>query len=225
MRGRKPRTVQDVGRTSPSPDAEPQFAAQRADRDDNSRVLALSDGVFAIALTILVLGIGVPKGVPSVSGAVLDLWPKLLSYAISFVVIAIFWMAHHRVFRDLTGHDGALLWLNVVFLLLIGFLPFPVALLGEYGDQAFAVIFYDLSMIVTSLTLLGLSLYAGAHPQLYHDGRVPADQRAGMHRALVVPVVMSLSILIAGFSALAAQFVWTLIFPAMHLIGQNVIDD
>jgi uncharacterized membrane protein len=65
----------------------------------------------------------------------LALEPKVLSYVISFLVVAVYWMAHHRVFRPIRGYDGTLLWLNFLFLMTISFLPFPTSLLGEYGSS------------------------------------------------------------------------------------------
>lgn len=192
-----------------------------ADRDDNSRLLALSDGVFAISLTLLVLDIRVPAGVAALSDALVDLWPKLLSYVISFAVIGIFWMAHHRAFRDLVGHDTTLLWLNTLFLLCIGFLPFPVSLLGEYGNERLAVVVYALAMMVTSLSLIALSLYARAHPRLYAGGRLPVGQRGALARACVVPAVMTLSIVIALVNTTMAQLSWSLIFVGQRLVGRG----
>lgn len=120
-----------------------------------NRILNLSDGVFAIALTLLVLNIEVPE-VPAdlaaeeLPGELLALWPKFLSYVISFVVIIFYWMAHHSIFGLIRDHDRALLWLNSLFLMCVAFLPFPTALIGEYGDQQLVVVIYAGSLAVTS---------------------------------------------------------------------------
>jgi uncharacterized membrane protein len=106
-----------------------------------SRILALSDGVFAIALTLLVPNIEVPE-IPEnlvaeeLSGKLLDPWSKFLSYVIRFVVILFYWMAHHSIFGLIRNHDRVLVWLNSLFLMCVAFLPFPVALLGEYGETS-----------------------------------------------------------------------------------------
>lgn len=107
-------------------------------------ILALSDGVFAIAITLLVLNIEVPE-IPEdlvaqeLPGELLDMWPKLLSCVFSFLVILVYWMAHHSIFGIIKEHDRGLLWLNSLFLMFVACLTFPAALLGEYGDQQLVV--------------------------------------------------------------------------------------
>jgi uncharacterized membrane protein len=94
------------------------------------RILALSDGVFAIAITLLVLNIEVPQ-IPEelvseeLPGELLDLWPKFLSYMIRFVVILFYWTAHHSIFGVIKDHDRGLIWLNSLFLMCVVFCPFP----------------------------------------------------------------------------------------------------
>src|SRR5688572_9596945 len=100
------------------------------------RVLSFSDGVFAIVITLLVLPItaevGPLEGGEGFEGQVWALWPKVLSFVVSFLVIGQLWTAHHRLFEHVQRHDRRLLGLNLVALLTISFLPFPTALLGEH---------------------------------------------------------------------------------------------
>jgi uncharacterized membrane protein len=120
----------------------------------HERLIALSDGVFAFSMTLMVLTIDVPKlenvAAADMPRAVLDQWPELFSYAISFLVVGLFWLEHHRLFRYIRRHDAELIWLNICFLLCVSFLPFPTDLAGEYADQPFAVAFYATSMALTS---------------------------------------------------------------------------
>ena len=114
---------------------------------DRDRIVNFSDGVFAIVITLLILTIEVPD-IPPASVAqelpsrLLALTPDLLSYVISFLVIAIYWQAHHSVFEPIRGYDRTLLWLNFLFLMTISFLPFPTSLLDEYGEQQLTVVIY-----------------------------------------------------------------------------------
>jgi uncharacterized membrane protein len=122
------------------------------------RILALSDDEYAIALTLLVLNIKVPEiredlVAEELPGALLDLWPKYLSYVISFVVIVFFWMVHHSIFSVIKDYDSVLIWRNSLFLMFVAFLPFPTALIGEYGDQQLVVVIYAGSLAVTRLLL------------------------------------------------------------------------
>ena len=101
----------------------PQHEDDEAAEEGMGRILALSDGVFAIAITLLILEIAIPaKGQPDLPKALLKLWPQYLAYALSFVVIARFWVTHHLAFRLIGRYDAALVWLNLV----LRQLPHPI---------------------------------------------------------------------------------------------------
>lgn len=128
---------------------------------DLTRVYAFSDGVFAIAITLLALDL-----LPAVTGTEESLaalfaaaGPRLLSYAISFLVIGKFWMNHHRIFEPIDRYDRRLVSLNVVVLMLVAVVPFPTALLGDDPTHV-AVTFYAVVMILATLSLGGLWFYA-----------------------------------------------------------------
>jgi uncharacterized membrane protein len=104
---------------------------------DTTRLEMFSDGVFAIAITLLVLEIRVPhvgEG-ESLVVALLGLWPSYLGYAVSFLQIGVIWANHHNRFRLLERSDHVLLFLNILFLLCVAFIPFPTALLAEYKGR------------------------------------------------------------------------------------------
>jgi uncharacterized membrane protein len=137
-------------------------AGERRAGRELDRIVNFSDGVFAIVITLLVLDIRVPdipEGLVSqeLPGRILALGPKFLSYVISFLVIAVYWQAHHRVFRPIRGYDGTLLWLNFLFLMAISFLPFPTSLLGEYGEEQLSVVIYASNAAIASLLLASIS--------------------------------------------------------------------
>jgi uncharacterized membrane protein len=97
-----------------------------------ARVTAFSDGVFAVAITLLVLSLQPPQLSDAVAAhhlarAVLDLWPKLLSYMLSFVIVGIYWVSHHNTFALFRRVDRALLWINLLFLMCVAFVPLPAA--------------------------------------------------------------------------------------------------
>jgi len=113
--------------------------ASHADRDashheDTGRLEAFSDGVFAIAITLLVLEIAVPHvdASKSLGDELLHLWPSYFGYGVSFITIGIMWANHHGVFRDIERYDHTLLVLNLLLLMGIGFVPFPTAVVAEY---------------------------------------------------------------------------------------------
>src|SRR5215510_4445653 len=122
--------------------------------NETQRIEAFSDGVFAIAITLLIIEIGVPhvSSEESLSKALGDLWPKYFAYVLSFVMIGIYWANHHSFFRLFVRADHYFLMLNVLFLMAIAFLPFPTAVLGEYlddpGQRDIAVSLYALGLLL-----------------------------------------------------------------------------
>jgi uncharacterized membrane protein len=134
--------------------------------NETARIEAFSDGVFAIAITLLIIEIGVPHvtGEESLSEALRDLWPSYGAYVLSFVMIGIYWANHHALFRLFVRSDHYFLILNVFFLMAIAFLPFPTAVLGEYLDDAdnrdAAVRLYALGLLLPAFTWLCVWLYA-----------------------------------------------------------------
>ena len=117
-----------------------------------SRLEAFSDGVFAIAMTLLVLEIRVnPTGDESLADALLDDWPSYLAYATSFLTIAVMWVNHHAVFDLVARADRAILFLNSLLLMLVAFVPFPTRLIAEnlrLGEEKTAAVFYGLTLLL-----------------------------------------------------------------------------
>jgi uncharacterized membrane protein len=184
------------------------------------RIVFFSDAVFAIAITILVLDIRVPDGLSpaELPAQVLSLWPKYLGYAISFLVLAVYWQAHHRVFKPIRGYDGTLVWLNFFFLMAIAFLPFPTSLLGEYGGQRISVAVYGANAAAASLPLSAISWYAiKGHRLVAHD----LDEEQGRLRwlqGLAVAAVFLASIGVSFFSPTAAMYSWLLLLTTDTLV-------
>ncbi len=181
------------------------------------RIVNFSDAVFAIAITILVLDIRVPDIPPGLvsrelPGRILDLGPKFLSYVISFLVLAVYWQVHHRVFRTIRTYDKTLLWLNFVFLMTIAFLPFPTSLLGEYSEEQISVVIYAANAAVASLLLGAISWYATWRRHLVTPDLDDETVRHHRVRGLAVPAVFLLSIPISFFSPRAAMYSWLLLF-------------
>ena len=112
-----------------------------------SRVEAFSDGVIAIAITLLVLQIKIPStGVESLRHALLHQWPAYFSYAVSFLVIGVMWVNHHQIFSHVGRADRVVQFLNLGLLMSIAFVPFPTAVVGEFinsssGEQTAAILY------------------------------------------------------------------------------------
>ena len=145
--------------------AEPDEVPERVSSLRTSRLEAFSDGVFAIAITLLVLEIAVPVGAEDdMAQAVLDLWPSYLAYVISFATIGAIWLAHSAITEYLHHADVWLLRINLLLLMFVSFLPFPTGLLAEglanedAGQVATTV--YGLALLVTASLLSLLWRYA-----------------------------------------------------------------
>ena len=183
------------------------------------RILALSDGVFAIALTLLILDIAVPATTnPDALGkALLDLWPRYLAYLLSFLVIARFWVIHHQTFRVIVRDNATLVWLNFLLLLFIAFLPFPTAVLGAHEGSAAAAVLYAAALCLTSGSSAAYLWYATGRGNLMRSDVGRAQKRAMRARSMSGPVFFALTVPIAAFAPYVAEAVWIFAFPLARM--------
>ncbi|HEY2176606.1 MAG TPA: TMEM175 family protein [Mycobacteriales bacterium] len=176
------------------------------------RVLALSDGVFAIAMTLLALDLRIPdvsnKDLPH---ALADHAGAYLAFLLSFFVISRYWLNHHRMFRHIVRVDGGTMRLNLLFLLVVAALPFPTAVLSNHGSTTAGVVLYASSVVAATLLLGALWLWAGNHSLT----AVTMPRRATYDEAsvsFVVAVVFLVSIPVAFVVPSEAAFIWLLLF-------------
>ncbi|TPW75693.1 TMEM175 family protein [Schumannella soli] len=191
--------------------------------EGTDRIQFFSDAVFAIALTLLVLDIRLPTdlgehpGAGRVASALVELWPQFFGYLLSFVVIAINWVNHHRKFRVIGRWDSGLLIANFALLALVAFLPFPTSALAEYGAVTPVVVLYAATVAALNLAQLWLWVHARRRGLMSHS----VDE--GVYRfvianLLAMPVIFGLSIAIAFVSASWAMYFWILTAPASALV-------
>jgi uncharacterized membrane protein len=152
-------------------------------RWDTSRIEAFSDGVFAIAITLLVLDIDVPPSAfVNLWRGFLDEWPAYLAYATSFVTIGGIWMLHHGVFRRLRYANNAVMRVNLALLMAVSFLPFPTRLVAEAissgSAERAAVVIYGASLLLISAVFGGLSYAIARDPELLQPGVTAGEVRA-----------------------------------------------
>jgi uncharacterized membrane protein len=176
------------------------------------RVVFMSDGVFAIAMTLLVLDLRLPT-LPEPSAAALRdalvaNMPHFIAFVVSFQVIGIFWTAHLRMFSLITVYTRGLAFLNLLFLMSIAILPFSQTLVGEYGRLTLAAVFYSLSLVFTSLTSNVLWFYASRRARLLGPDVSPADVRIVTTRALVTLALFVIGAGAAFISVQVASIVW-----------------
>jgi uncharacterized membrane protein len=193
-------------------------------RISKSRLEALTDGIFAIVMTLLVLEIAVPQILshePDVVRAELpkrlfDLWPKIFSYVISFIILGIYWRGHHRQFHYIKHSDGVLVWTNIVFLMAVSFLPFSTSLLGEYIDQQISVFIYGSNSIVIAFLLYIQWRYATDHYRLVDKNLDPNIIRRLPRRVFIGILAYLVAMGVSFINIQYGVFLFTLIvIPAV----------
>jgi uncharacterized membrane protein len=178
-----------------------------------SRIVAFSDGVFAIAITLLVLQIEVPQGIGShgdLADALLDQSGDLFAYAISFAVIGRFWYSHHRFFGEIRGFNAWLIALNLTYLGCMVLIPFSSEVLGEYGDRSAAVVLYAANLAIVTLLAAALTTYA-VRAGLTTPG-LDEEIGAGRDGTLYAAGVFVASIPVALVAPGVAPFTWLALF-------------
>lgn len=190
-----------------------------------SRIEAFSDGVFAIVITLLVLELRVPhieheQDFRELATAVWKLTPKFLSFLLSFVFVAIFWVTHHQLFHQLRHSTRGLLWLNNLFLLFLTFLPFPTALLGEHPANSFAVMFFGLEMIFAVSAMLLLRWYATLKAKLLKPEASEAESRKALIAGITTIAIYLVAVAVCFFNQTAAIGLYVLT-PFLYLFRQR----
>jgi uncharacterized membrane protein len=186
------------------------------------RLLALSDAVFAIAMTLLVVGIGIPHVRDSkISEALGNKDNEIFGFFLSFLVIGLYWLAHHRFFSRLVAVDVRFMKLNLVYLAAIAFMPFPTALVGVYGSaEAVVIVLYAITLAVASLVEAAMFWHAqraGLLRKRLEDRAFRSSMIASVAPAAVFAISIPIAVLYDPGVALLS---WLLIFPAELLIGK-----
>lgn len=176
------------------------------------RIVFFSDAVMAIAITLLVLDIRAPEALADLGPALLRLAPKYLGYVVSFWVIALYWVAHHRCFRYIRAYDRRLIYLNFLFLMAVAFMPFPTSLLFSSPSQTLSVMLYAGTAAGMGFALLLLWIYAERH-RFLPAGMPPAVARDIRLNLLLPPLVFLASVITAAFNATLAMYLWFLLIP------------
>jgi uncharacterized membrane protein len=165
-----------------------------------SRLTFLSDGVFAIAITLLVLEIALPP-VPGghgrqghLPGELWSLVPEIVTYAVTFLIVGLYWMSHQRIYACITHADTVLAWLSVVFLMSVAFLPIPSKILGEYGAFGEGVRFYAACLMLPGLLIAVMWWYATERHRLVEPDLGAVLIRHRFERYLIAPVIFALAI-------------------------------
>lgn len=178
-----------------------------------SRIEALTDGVFAVAMTLLVFDIKVPglaekTGAAALMRELFALWPSFVGYVISFFVLGIYWVGHHAQFHFIRRTNRPFLWLNLVFLFFVTLIPFSAALIAAHSEEFIAVAFYGLNLIGVGLLLFSIWSYATGKGRLVHDDIDPEAIRRASERILIAPCVFAVAILLGLWNTKASLILY-----------------
>jgi uncharacterized membrane protein len=187
-----------------------------------NRIVAFSDGVFAIAITLLVLGLTIPAGQGDPKQALLDNEGDFLAYGVSFAVLGRFWLSHHRFFSALEGFDGRLMVLNLFYLAWIALVPFTSEVLGDYGHTTSAAVLYAINMIMVSASFYAQLVY-GYRARLFRPEASEFERRDNGPISLVIVGVFAASIPVAFASPLVAELMWLLTFIVGRQVTRRVV--
>jgi TMEM175 potassium channel family protein len=203
--------------------AQEQAAKERAGNEiEFGRIVAFSDGVFAIAITLLVLNLTIEKGLSGsgLTEELLNNWDNLVAYAISFAVIGRFWLVHHRFFGEVRAFDGRLLALNLVYLAWIVLIPFSSQVLGDYGGQKASIVVYSVNLAAVVLVGLWMSVDARRRGLTTIDDETHRESRI---RSSYIAGIFLLSIPLGFLAPRAAPYLWLLLFldPSSKLASRR----
>jgi len=188
---------------------------------EKNRLEALSDGVFAVAITLLVLDVRLPPSVAyaDLGGALVQLAPKILSYLLSFLVVGVYWSIHHSAFGRLRRIDGTVLFLNLMLLLLVTFMPFPTILMGEYPLTTLPLAIYGVCLIAANfIGFIGV-LHLHRRPELLHPVFAANFLGGQWPVYLVVNLLYLIGVVLAFYSPAASYGVF---FAVLIGVGFNI---
>jgi uncharacterized membrane protein len=175
----------DAGVATPTSERDPRL----------ERLLFLSDGVYAIALTLLAVELVLPESAADLHGgalldSLLESWPRVLAFLISFTVIANFWVGHNVLFQHVRRFDGGLMWLALLQLLCVAFIPYPTSVIGQHIVDPVAQQFYFATLLLTGLVMATLWLYMNSGRKLVHPDLSQQFVRRTYLISLTLPAIL-----------------------------------
>jgi uncharacterized membrane protein len=192
-----------------------------------ARIETLGDGIFAIVITLLVFELKVPSVPPGVDpaaalpGLLLAMWPKFVSWLLSFVIIGVYWQAHHGQYNLIKRVDRPLIWLNILFFMMIALIPFTAALLGTFPTTQLAVVLYGVNLILVNLSLAWHWHHATARHWLVDPDLNAAAVETAYRRILLPPAVYTGAIAVSFLDPRLAIVLYALM-PLAYIIPTPV---
>lgn len=200
---------------------------QKEEKQDLSRIIAISDAIFAFSITLMVLNFDVPI-IPSnlvdemLPGKIYEQVPTLVSYVVSFLAVGSFWYSHHEKFRYIIRYDKWFFWLNLLLLMTVVFIPFATNLVGEYSNSQFAVVLYCISISITGLVLAAEWFYASYHHRLVIKSMPEKNVWGGVLMALVIPIIFMASALVSFLHLGIAKWILIMVIVVPIILGPEI---
>lgn len=193
-----------------------------------SRILALTDGIFAIAMTILVLNLQLPESASACPASdlltiILGQGQRFFNYFLSFVLLAIFWIIHHQMFHHIKRTNRVHLWINICILMFIALVPFSASMFGLYHNEAVDEAFFGANIFILGILYYYNWKYATDGCRLVDKDLSRKYITDMKNRSLVIPAVSLLAILLAFFSSIYAPLIY-IIAPLVMLLPGFKID-
>lgn len=181
-------------------------------------VISFSDAVFAFAITFMALTIDIPDLTPNLTQSqliqkLIDMYPQVESYFLSFFVIAIFWLSYHHVFNHIKDSHISMVYLNLLFLFLITLLSISTSLVITFNSYQISYLIYSSVVITTSLLLVIIWRYATNKFKLVDENLNPLFIKGVLIHLLIIPLVFFVSVLISFIDLDIAQYFWLAIVP------------
>ena len=192
---------------------------------DTGRLEAFSDGVFAIAITLLIIEVGVNEEGGSLAHRLAEQWPSYTAFVVSFAVIGIMWLNHHQMFKSIRTTDHGLFVLNLTLLLVVSFIPFPTKVVGEelhgtFADRRTAALFYGSTFVTVSLAFNVLWLWAARGRRLLEPGTPQPIIDGHTRRSLLSIPTFAVATLVSFWSPEVALVLYGIIALFYLLPGQ-----
>jgi uncharacterized membrane protein len=190
------------------------------ERTDLGRIMAFTDGVMAVAITLLVLNLEVPT-VPAdeLDDALVDLIPSLIAYLLAFALVGRFWVIHHRLFETLRAFDSTLMTLNLAFLTLIVLVPFSTALFDRFTDEPIAAAVLGATLGLAALTHW-LAVVHTLRRGLVHEHHRSANEPLASPVGLGFTMLFLLSVPVAFISPTVASLMWAATIVLHYPLGR-----
>ena len=197
---------------------------------EGDRIISFSDAVFAFAATLLVLKLDLPAIPPDLMqkqfvSELIKLIPSYTANFVSFLIIAYYWWLHHKLFILIKKYDGVIVWMNIMVLIFVSFLPFPIDLFGEYPRIVGVDVFYTLSLSIVGIMLLALWVYASYKHRLI--GRSMSKRIVLYHTLYMAaaPFVFLVSIPLIYYDQTVAKVSWLMVIVIISILDSIFRED